>query len=90
MPTQQAIGNSASGLYTIQLASSPGSSRSSNVARRKRREPGKIYHVSDVGWKGFALAARTRSYASTVKLGLYEYPRLLGSSVDRASEEIAR
>ena len=43
------------------LASFPGSSRFSNVARRKRREPGKIYHVSDVGWKGLGQAARARS-----------------------------
>ena len=47
------------------LASFPDSSRFSNVARRKRREPGKIYHVSDVGWRGLAQAARARSYAST-------------------------
>ena len=43
------------------LASSPGSSRFSNVARRKKREPGKIHHVSDVGWKGLGQVARTRS-----------------------------
>ena len=59
--------------HTKILASSPGSSRFSNVARRKRREPGKIYHVNDVGWRGIGRAARARSYASTVKLGLYEY-----------------
>ena len=40
------------------LASFPGSSRFSNVARKKRREPGKIYHMSDVGWKGLRQAAR--------------------------------
>ena len=49
---------------TCNLASSPGFSRFSNVARRKRREPGKIYHVGDVGWKGLAQAARARSYAN--------------------------
>ena len=49
------------------IASSPGSSRFSNVTRRKRREPGKIYHVNDVGWRGLGRAARARSYASTCK-----------------------
>ena len=43
------------------VASSSGSSRFSNVARRKRREPGKIYHVNDVGWRGLGRAARARS-----------------------------
>ena len=31
------------------IASSPGSPQVLNVARRERREPGKIYHVRDVG-----------------------------------------
>ena len=43
------------------VSSSPGSSRFSNVARRKRREPGKIYHVNDVGWRGLGRAAHARS-----------------------------
>ena len=73
------------------LASFPGgSSRFSNVARRKRREPGKNYHVNDVGWRGLGRAARARSYASTVKLGLYEYPRLLMVPLGLLQTERAR
>ena len=72
------------------LALFPGSSQFSNVARRKRREPGKIYHVNDVGWRGLGRAVRARSYASTVKLGLYEYPRLLMVPLGLLQTERAR
>ena len=68
------------------LASSPGSSRFSNVARRERREPDKIYHMSNVVWKGLAQAARARSYASTVK-AVALMVATLESTTDRASEE---
>ena len=40
------------------LASFPGSPQVLNVARRERREPGKIYHVRDVGVEATWSAAR--------------------------------
>ena len=59
----------------------PGSSRFSNVARRKRREPGKIYHVNDVGWmEGLGtwprdLAERAARARSTVDIESGPYVR---------------
>ena len=49
----------------------------------------KIYHVSDVVWKGLTQAARAHSYASTVK-AVALMVTTLESTTDRASEEIAR
>ena len=41
------------------LALFPGSPQVLNVARRERREPGKLYHVHDVGIEATWSAART-------------------------------
>ena len=47
--SSQKIKGTPCSIYHDNLALWPGSSQFFNVVRRKTREPGKIYHMRDVG-----------------------------------------
>ena len=79
-------------IYVATLASSPAIFQ---CCTQEKEGPGKIYHVRDVGWKGLDQLSGTCTLVCVhcIKTRTVGVPKtsygVLGSSVDRASEEIA-